>query len=96
MSAKRPAERILTVSTALNGEGLLLVSIGDRGSGVPPDAAERLFEPFFTTKPHGLGLGLSICRSIIGAHGGRLWADHNPDGGATFTFALPGWHGDAR
>jgi PAS domain S-box-containing protein len=96
MSAKRPAERMLTVSTALNGEGLLLVSIADRGSGVRPDAAERLFEPFFTTKPHGLGLGLSICRSIIAAHGGRLWADNNPDGGATFTFALPGWQGDAR
>jgi C4-dicarboxylate-specific signal transduction histidine kinase len=95
MSAKRAAERMLTLSTALNGDGLLLVSIADRGSGVGPDAAERLFEPFFTTKPHGLGLGLSICRSIIATHGGRLWADNNPDGGATFTFALPGWQGDS-
>ncbi len=95
MGANGPAERMLTVSTTLNGDGLLLVSIADRGSGIRPDAAERLFEPFFTTKPHGLGLGLSICRSIIAAHGGRLWADNNPDRGATFTFALPSWHGDA-
>ena len=94
MSANGPAERMLTVSTALDGDGLLLTSIADRGSGIPPDAADRLFEPFFTTKPHGLGLGLSICRSIIDAHGGRLWADNNPDGGATFTFALPAQNGD--
>jgi C4-dicarboxylate-specific signal transduction histidine kinase len=94
MSANEPAKRILTASTVRDGEGLLLVAIADRGSGIPPDAADRLFEPFFTTKPHGLGLGLSICRSIIAAHGGRLWADNNPDGGATFTFALPTQNGD--
>jgi PAS domain S-box-containing protein len=94
MSANEPAKRILTASTIRDGEGLLLVAIADRGSGIPPDAADRLFEPFFTTKPHGLGLGLSICRSIIAAHGGRLWADNNPDGGATFTFALPTQNGD--
>jgi C4-dicarboxylate-specific signal transduction histidine kinase len=96
VSANGPAERMLTVSTALDGDGLLLTSIADRGSGIPPDAGDRLFEPFFTTKPHGLGLGLSICRSIIDAHGGRLWVDNNPDRGATFTFALPGRHGDSR
>jgi two-component system, LuxR family, sensor kinase FixL len=89
MSANKPAERMLTVSTAPDGDGLLLVAMSDRGTGIPSDAVERLFEPFFTTKPHGLGLGLSICRSIIAAHGGRLWADNNPDRGATFTFALP-------
>jgi PAS domain S-box-containing protein len=94
MSIRTFAERALTVSTALDGDGLLLASIADRGSGVPPDAADRLFEPFFTTKPQGLGLGLSICRSIIAAHGGRLWADNNLDGGATFTFALPAHTGD--
>jgi two-component system sensor kinase FixL len=89
MSANGSAERMLTVSTAANGNGLLLVAVADRGGGLRADATERLFEPFFTTKPHGLGLGLSICRSIIAAHGGRLWADNNPDGGATFTFTLP-------
>jgi PAS domain S-box-containing protein len=94
MSSKRLAERMLTVSTALDGNGLLLTSIADRGDGICSDAADRLFEPFFTTKSHGLGLGLSICRSIIAAHGGRLWADNNPDGGAKFTFALPARNGD--
>ena len=94
MGSSRPAERSLIASTALDGDGVLLASIADRGSGIPPDAADRLFEPFFTTKRQGLGLGLSICRSIIAAHGGRLWADNNPDGGATFSFALPAHNGD--
>jgi PAS domain S-box-containing protein len=89
MSGRMPAERALSVSTALDGDGFVLTVIADRGNGIPPDTGDRLFEPFFTTKPHGLGLGLSICRSIVAAHGGRLWADNNPDGGATFTVALP-------
>jgi two-component system, LuxR family, sensor kinase FixL len=93
MSTRTSAERTLTVSTALDGNGLLLTSIADRGNGIPMDAADRLFEPFFTTKSEGLGLGLSICRSIIDAHGGRLWADNNADQGATFTFALPAQNG---
>jgi PAS domain S-box-containing protein len=93
MSSRTPAERVLTVSTALDGDGLLLTSIADRGNGIPKDLADQLFEPFFTTKSHGLGLGLSICRSIIDAHGGRLWADNNADQGATFTFALPAHNG---
>jgi PAS domain S-box-containing protein len=94
MSSNGAGDRMLTVSTTLDGDGLLLTSIADRGVGICPDAADRLFEPFFTTKPHGLGLGLSICRSIIAAHGGRLWADSNPDGGATFSFVLPARNGD--
>lgn len=89
MNANRPSERRLTVSTAPDGTNLLLVSIADHGKGLPEEAAERLFEPFFTTKPHGLGLGLSICRSIAAAHGGRLWAENNRERGATFTLALP-------
>jgi two-component system sensor kinase FixL len=93
MSTRTSAERTLTVSTALDGDGLVLTSIADRGNGIPPDVADRLFEPFFTTKSQGLGLGLSICRSIIDAHGGQLWADNNADRGATFTFALPAQNG---
>jgi PAS domain S-box-containing protein len=93
MSSRTPAERTLTVSTARDGNGFVLTAIADRGTGIPPDAADRLFEPFFTTKSQGLGLGLSICRSIIDAHGGRLWADNNADQGATFTFALPAQNG---
>ena len=94
MSSRTPAERALSVSTALDGNGFVLTAIADRGNGIPPDTGDRLFEPFFTTKPHGLGLGLSICRSIVAAHGGRLWADNNPDGGTTFTVALPVHNGE--
>jgi C4-dicarboxylate-specific signal transduction histidine kinase len=65
------------------------VSVTDRGIGIPADGAERMFEPFFTTKEQGLGLGLVICRSIAAAHGGRLWAAGNAEGGATFSLVLP-------
>jgi two-component system sensor kinase FixL len=65
------------------------IEITDRGSGVPRDAMDRLFEPFYTTKENGLGLGLSISRSIVASHGGRLWARNNPDRGATFVVELP-------
>jgi C4-dicarboxylate-specific signal transduction histidine kinase len=90
MKLNEPARRHLTVTTALDGEGAVEVSIADCGGGIPADAVERVFEPFFTTKEHGLGLGLAICRSIVAAHGGRLWATNNADHGATFCFALAG------
>ena len=61
----------------------ILISIRDSGTGIPSTLLERLFEPFVTTKPEGLGLGLSISRTIIAAHGGRLWAENNADRGAT-------------
>jgi signal transduction histidine kinase len=67
----------------------VVVAVEDAGVGLPPGGAERLFEPFHTTKPNGLGMGLSISRSIIDLHGGRLWASANPGHGATFQFALP-------
>jgi C4-dicarboxylate-specific signal transduction histidine kinase len=65
------------------------ISIMDCGPGIVPDQLERIFEPFVTTKPGGLGLGLSISRSIIAAHGGRLWATQRPEGGAAFHFTVP-------
>src|SRR5882672_2056272 len=88
MNANAPHDRRLTASTALSDEGLVVVAIADNGSGIEPATAGRLFEPFFTTKENGLGLGLSICRSIVAAHGGRLEAGNNQERGATFTLTL--------
>lgn len=68
----------------------VLVAVEDSGPGLEPAMLERVFESFCTTKATGLGLGLSICRSIIEAHGGRLWASANQPRGATFQFTLPG------
>jgi len=65
------------------------ISVRDSGRGVPADQLERIFDPFFSTKPKGIGMGLSISRSIIETHRGRLWAENNADGGATFRFTLP-------
>jgi signal transduction histidine kinase len=73
--------------------GGILVAVGDSGPGIEPGDLERVFEAFYTTKPGGVGMGLSICRSIISAHGGRLWAETNEPRGAVIQFTLPG--GDA-
>jgi PAS domain S-box-containing protein len=81
-------ERELLVSTSYEPDGVL-VEVRDSGPGFAPAALERAFEAFFTTKPGGLGLGLSICRSIIEAHNGRLWASPNASRGATFCFIAP-------
>ncbi len=67
----------------------VLVAVRDSGPGIDPGHLERVFEPFYTTKTTGVGMGLSICRSIIDAHGGRLWADANTPRGAIFQFTLP-------
>ena len=80
--------RELTVQTRRNGDGTVEVGVSDRGSGIPTDKMSRIFESFFTTKPDGMGLGLSIARSIIEAHRGRIWAESNPGGGATFRFTV--------
>jgi signal transduction histidine kinase len=79
-------ERELLISTRNEPDGVS-VEVRDSGPGFAP--AERVFEAFYTTKPGGLGLGLSICRSIIEAHNGRLWASANLPRGASFQFALP-------
>jgi C4-dicarboxylate-specific signal transduction histidine kinase len=81
-------ERNLVVRTELvAGEGVR-VSVADQGCGIPPNVRERVFEPFITTKKQGMGLGLAVCRTIIAAHGGKLWVENNPGRGATFTFSL--------
>ncbi len=82
--------RRITVATEVEDDGSGTLSVSDRGEGVPPEAKERLFDPFVTTKPGGLGLGLSICRSVIEAHGGRIRHEANHEGGAVFSFTLPG------
>jgi len=88
--ADTPREvRILTIRTALDTEGCVLISVCDVGPGLAEGKLEQVFEPFFTTKAHGMGLGLSVCRTIVNAHGGKLWAEHNSDRGATFHLLLP-------
>jgi PAS domain S-box-containing protein len=87
MAANAPGSRLITVTTMLR-KGRVAASVRDEGHGLPPDP-ECLFQPFYTTKPQGLGLGLSICRSIMEAHGGRLWAEPHPERGAVFQFELP-------
>jgi two-component system sensor kinase FixL len=85
--------RELTIATgpapAAIGDGLAVVSVGDTGPGIAPEVMDQLFQPFVTTKETGMGLGLSICRSIVDAHGGRLWPEAGPDGGTVFRFTLP-------
>ncbi|MBX3513897.1 MAG: PAS domain S-box protein [Xanthobacteraceae bacterium] len=70
-------------------EGMVVISVSDTGPGIDPEIRGQLFQPFVTTKSDGMGVGLSISRTIIDAHGGKLWVDDNPDGGATFRFSLP-------
>jgi len=72
-----------------DGAQAVTISVQDRGVGLDPGKMERLFEAFYTTKPHGMGMGLAISRSIIEAHGGRLWAEPNRGAGATFSFRVP-------
>jgi C4-dicarboxylate-specific signal transduction histidine kinase len=90
MSANPARDRRVEIVTELDAyHGVVRTSVLDCGTGIDPDKLEEVFEPFFTTKEQGLGLGLSICQSIIAAHGGRLWATNRSDRGAAFHFTLP-------
>jgi PAS domain S-box-containing protein len=89
MNAVMHQPRVLRVISQISAPGTLLIAIEDSGPGLAPEAVDRLFEPFFTTKGSGMGMGLSICRSIVEAHGGRLWASHRLPRGAAFQFTLP-------
>jgi PAS domain S-box-containing protein len=93
MSAVDEGARQLFISTEQGGPNGVLVAVRDSGPGIDPEHIERVFDAFYTTKPSGVGMGLSICRSIIDAHGGRLWADPNEPSGAVFQFTLPGAEG---
>ena len=90
MSTVEAGPRELLISTEQTQTGGVLVSVRDSGPGIDPTHLDRVFEAFYTTKSSGMGMGLSICRSIIDAHGGRLWADTNESRGAVFRFTLPG------
>jgi len=95
MNATEESKRILTICgghETRDGDCRCLLSVQDAGIGLKPDGMNQLFEAFYTTKPHGMGMGLAISRSIIEAHGGRLWAEANRGPGATFLVSLP----DAR
>jgi signal transduction histidine kinase len=89
MSAVHDRSRELAIVSRLDSPDAVLVEVRDSGSGLDPQAAEQVFEAFYTTKNGGIGIGLSISRSIIEAHGGRLWAAPNEPDGAVFRFSLP-------
>ncbi len=89
MSGSRQAMRELLIRTEQDGSGGVLVAVRDSGPGPKTESLNRLFDAFYTTKPGGMGMGLSICRSIIEAHGGRVWATTNVPQGAAFQFTLP-------
>jgi PAS domain S-box-containing protein len=80
--------RELTIRSGTQKPDEIVIAVEDRGAGIPPESAKKIFEPFFSTKPHGTGLGLALCRSIIEAHDGRLWAGNSAQGGAVVQFTL--------
>ena len=88
MSSIGKGSRALFISTGKDVGGVL-VTVRDSGPGISPENLERLFDAFYTTKADGMGMGLSICRSIVEAHGGRIWAAPNEPHGATLHFSLP-------
>ena len=89
MNSVEEGARELSIRTEQDQTGGVLVEVRDSGPGIDQEHLERVFDPFYTTKTSGVGMGLAICRSIIDAHGGRLWADANGPRGAVFQFTLP-------
>jgi hypothetical protein len=90
MGSVQEGPRELSISTEQTQANGFLVTVRDTGPDIDPENIERVFEAFYTTKSSGVGMGLSLCRSIIAAHGGRLWADMKASRGAVFRFTLPG------
>jgi len=84
-----PENRRVSITASLDGPQMVEIAVSDSGPGIPADKLASIFDPFFTTKPNGMGMGLPISRTIIEAHGGRLWAENRPAGGASFRFTLP-------
>ena len=89
INASNHPSRSIKIRTERGGPGYIVVSVSDTGIGLEQTSGEQIFEMFFTTKPDGIGIGLSICRSIVEAHRGRLWASPNQSRGAVFQFTVP-------
>jgi two-component system sensor kinase FixL len=83
-----PVRELVIGSRARPAEGLVEITVADTGTGLAPEVAAQLFQPFVTTKRNGMGVGLSICRTIVEAHGGKIAARSKPGEGTTFTFTL--------
>jgi two-component system sensor kinase FixL len=83
-----PVRELVVATKAIPDEGLVAVTVADTGTGIAAEIIDLLFQPFITTKKHGMGVGLSICRTIIESHGGKIWADSDPGRGTTFAFTL--------
>ena len=86
---KNSTGRRIKIATALTSMDTVEISVVDHGNGIPDELRDRIFEPFFSTKDHGIGLGLSICNSIVESHGGRIQCEPNSDGGMIFRFTVP-------
>ena len=86
---ERSERREIVITTAPCGVGMIEISVADTGPGLAQEVRANLFRPFVTTKDSGMGVGLSICRSIVETHGGQLWSEDNPGGGTIFRFTLP-------
>jgi signal transduction histidine kinase len=84
-----PYGRTVIGRTELNGGSSAILSISDSGPGIPPEKLADVFDPFFTTKKQGMGMGLSIARTIVQAHKGRIWAENQAEGGAVFRLSMP-------
>jgi two-component system sensor kinase FixL len=91
-----PARKRITITTRGMGANWIEIEVSDNGPGVAPAAAAQLFEPFSSAKPGGIGLGLTICRGIVEAHGGRIWLAQNQPGACAFRFTLPRTGGRIR
>ena len=87
-------EREVVIEAGQNGGRIVEVAVRDHGTGLTRDKFEKIFQPFYTTKRDGLGMGLSICRSIVQSHGGRLWVAAKDGPGTAFHFALPTYRGE--
>ena len=83
------ARRRVVLQARTNGDGWVEIGVADAGPGVPPESMQKIFDPFFTTKSAGMGMGLSVSRTIVEAHKGRIWVENNPEQGATFWLAIP-------